>query len=210
MLPPNSSSTTNFGGAVRIAVDAAAGEAYVADGYRNRRVVVVDIASGTFKRMWGASGNKPDDAVKATYSPDEPPSPQFSGVHCAVPSTDGLVYVCDRGNDRIQVFKKDGAFVKEAKVAPRTLGEGSVWDIAFSRDPQQKYLYVADGLNMKIRVLDRQSLKEITTFGDGGRIPGEFYAVHSIAVDSKGNLYTAETYEGQARAEVTFTRAWAR
>src|SRR5919205_1129341 len=114
-----------------------------------------------------------------------------------VPSNDGLVYVCDRPNDRIQVFTKDGKFQKEVFVAKNTLGDGSVWDIAFSRDPQQKYFYLADGANEKIRVFDRQSLTELTTFGDGGRQPGAFYAVHSIATDSKGNIFTTETYRGQ-------------
>jgi DNA-binding beta-propeller fold protein YncE len=115
-----------------------------------------------------------------------------------------MVYVCDRTNDRIQVFKKDGAFVKEKSVGSATLGDGSVWDVAFSADPQQKYLYVADGMNMKIWVLDRATLDVVSTIGDGGRQPGEFYAVHSIATDSKGNLYTGETYEGKRVQKFTF------
>jgi DNA-binding beta-propeller fold protein YncE len=118
-------------------------------------------------------------------------------VHCAEPSNDGNVYVCDRPNDRIQVFTKDGKFVKETQVAKTTRGDGSVWDIAFSKDAAQKYFYLADGANEKIRVFDRASLTELTSFGDGGRQPGQFYAVHSIATDSKGNVYTTETYRGQ-------------
>jgi DNA-binding beta-propeller fold protein YncE len=118
-------------------------------------------------------------------------------VHCAEPTADGLVYVCDRPNDRIQVFKKSGEFVKEKIIKPQTKGDGSVWDIAFSRDPQQKYIFLADGKNERIYVMDRQSLEIITEFGDGGRQPGEWFAVHSIATDSKGNLYTTETYEGK-------------
>jgi DNA-binding beta-propeller fold protein YncE len=118
-------------------------------------------------------------------------------VHCAEPSTDGLLYVCDRPNDRIQVFRKDGSFVKEKRIVPRTLGDGSVWDIAFSRDPQQRWLYLADGKNERVYVMDRQSLEIVTQFGDGGRQPGQFFAVHSIATDSKGNIYTTETYEGK-------------
>ena len=124
--------------------------------------------------------------------------PQFrTPVHCAEPSNDGLVYVCDRPNDRIQVFQKSGKFVKEVRIAPRTLGDGSVWDIAFSRDPQQKFMYLADGKNERVYVMDRQSLEILTQFGDGGRQPGQWFAVHSIATDSKGNLYTTETYEGK-------------
>ena len=112
-------------------------------------------------------------------------------------SRDNLVYVCDRVNDRIQVFQKDGTFVKEVFVEKNTRGDGSVWDIAFSKDAQQKYFYLADGANEKIHVFDRQSMTELTAFGDGGRQPGQFYAVHSIATDSRGNVYTTETYEGK-------------
>jgi DNA-binding beta-propeller fold protein YncE len=132
------------------------------------------------------------------YSPDEPPAKQFRNpVHCAELSHDGMVYVCDRPNDRIQVFKADGTFVKEKILFKNTLGDGAVWDIAFSKDAQQKYLYLADGANEKVHVLDRESLEVLTSFGDGGRQPGEFYAVHSIATDSKGNIFTTETYRGQ-------------
>jgi DNA-binding beta-propeller fold protein YncE len=118
-------------------------------------------------------------------------------VHCAELAHDGLLYVCDRVNDRIQVFKKDGTFVKETFIARKTLGDGSVWDIAFSRDAPQKYLYLADGKNEKVYILDRDTLQILASFGDGGRQPGQFYAVHSIATDSKGNIYTTETYEGK-------------
>ena len=118
-------------------------------------------------------------------------------MHCAQLSNDGLLYVCDRVNDRIQVFKPDGTFVKEAFFETSTLGSGSAWDIAFSRDPEQKFIYLADGENDKVRILDRQSLQVLTSFGEGGRQPGQFYGVHSIATDSKGNLYTTETYRGQ-------------
>jgi DNA-binding beta-propeller fold protein YncE len=118
-------------------------------------------------------------------------------VHCAEPTNDGLVYVCDRPNDRIQVFRKNGTFVKEKQIAPLTRGDGSVWDIAFSRDAAQKYIFLADGKNERVYVMDRQSLDVLTSFGDGGRQPGQFFAVHSIATDSKGNIYTSETYEGK-------------
>jgi DNA-binding beta-propeller fold protein YncE len=132
------------------------------------------------------------------YNPDAPPAPQFRNpVHCVEPTNDGLVYFCDRVNDRIQVFTKAGKFVKEQRVFPRTRGDGSVWDIAFSRDPQQKYIFLADGRNERVYVMDRQSLEILTMFGDGGRQPGQFFAVHSIATDSKGNIYTTETYEGK-------------
>jgi DNA-binding beta-propeller fold protein YncE len=110
---------------------------------------------------------------------------------------DRLLYVCDRRNDRLQVFKPDGTFVKEVTFNKDTLGSGSVWDVAFSSDPDQKYVYVADGENEQVHILLRSTLEVLTSFGDGGRQPGEFYGVHSIATDSKGNVFTTETYRGQ-------------
>ncbi len=194
----NSNALEHFGRVAKISFDAAANEAYVSDGYSNKRVAVLDMNTGAIKRYWGAYGNKPDDTNLGPYNPDAPLTQQFRNpVHCAEPSNDGLVYVCDRPNDRIQVFQKDGKFVKEARIAPRTLGDGSVWDIAFSKDPQQKYIYLADGKNERVYVIERQSLDVLTSFGDGGRQPGQFFAVHSIATDSKGNIYTTETYEGK-------------
>ena len=190
--------TENFGQVAKIFVDPKANEAYLADGYGNKRVAVIDADTGKLKRYWGAYGNKPDDADLGNYDPAAPPAQQFrTPVHCAELANDGLVYVCDRPNDRIQVFQKDGKFVKETFIAKKTLGDGSVWDIAFSRDPQQKYIYLCDGKNEKVYILDRDTLKILTTFGDGGRQPGQFFGVHSIATDSKGNIYTTETYEGK-------------
>jgi DNA-binding beta-propeller fold protein YncE len=195
---PNSNSMDAFGRVAKVSFDAAANEAYVADGYGNKRVAVLDMDDGHIKRYWGAYGNKPDDTNLGPYDPDAPLVQQFrTPVHCAEPANDGLIYVCDRPNDRIQVFRRDGTFVKEVRIAPRTLGDGSVWDIAFSRDPAQKYMYLADGKNEKVYVIDRASLEILTSFGDGGRQPGQFFAVHSIATDSKGNIYTTETYEGK-------------
>ena len=193
-----SNDTMSFGRVAKIYVDPKANEAYIADGYGNKRVAVIDADTGAFKRFWGAYGNKPDDTNLGPYDPAAPRAQQFRNpVHCADLSNDGLVYVCDRPNDRIQVFKADGTFVKEVIIAPKTKGDGSTWDVAFSKDPQQKYMYVADGKNEKVYVLDRQSLEILTAFGAGGRQPGQFFAVHSIATDSKGNLYTTETYEGR-------------
>jgi hypothetical protein len=193
-----SNDTENLGRPAKIFVDPKTNEVYVADGYGNRRVIVYDADTGAFKRYWGAYGHKPDDSPMPPYNPNDPPAQQFRNpVHCADLSHDGLLYVCDRVNDRMQVFKTDGTFVKEAFFYKNTLGDGSVWDIAFSKDPQQKYIYLADGSNEKIHILDRESLEVLTSFGDGGRQPGEFYAVHSIATDSKGNIFTTETYRGQ-------------
>ncbi len=202
--PANSGSTESFGGATRISFDDAANEAYVADGSRNHRVAVIDMNTGAIKRSWGAYGKTATDAMVPAYAPDAPPSQQFSAVMCAEVSKDGMVYVCDRANDRIQIFKKDGAFVKEVAVASKTVREGSVSDIAFSRDPKQTFLYVADGMNNQVHILDRATLAEVATFGDGGRVPGEFAFLHSIATDSKGNIYTGETYEGKRVQKFTY------
>jgi DNA-binding beta-propeller fold protein YncE len=180
-----------------VRVDPATDEVYVADGFGNRRVAVFDADTGAYKRHWGAYGEKPDDASLGPYDPNAPPAKQFRTVSCAAISKDGLVYVCDRNNDRIQVFQKDGKFVKEAFVSKTTLGDGSVWEIAFSHDPQQRFLYVADGHDKKVFILRRDTLEVVSSFGDGGRLPGQFYGVGGIAVDSKGNVYTGETYEGK-------------
>jgi DNA-binding beta-propeller fold protein YncE len=182
----------------KIFVDKQANEVYVADGYGNHRVIVFDADTGKYKRHWGAYGHKPDDTDMGNYDPNAPPAQQFRNpVHCADLSVDRLLYVCDRANDRLQVFKPDGTFVKEAFVEKNTRGAGSAWDIAFSRDPQQKYIYLTDGENDRVHILLRDTLQVLTTFGEGGRQPGEFYGPHSIATDSKGNIYVTETYRGQ-------------
>jgi hypothetical protein len=193
-----SNDPSNFGRVAKIFVEPKANEAYISDGYFNTRVAVLDGDTGKMKRYWGAYGNKPTDEDLGPYKPDAPPAQQFRNpVHCADVSNDGFVYVCDRVNDRIQVFTKEGKFLKEQFFSKNTLAAGSVWDIAFSRDAQQRYLYVADGQNQKVYIVDRQSLQLLTNFGDGGRQPGQFFGVHSIATDSKGNIYTTETYEGK-------------
>jgi hypothetical protein len=188
----------NFGRVAKIWVDPKTNEAYVADGYTNKRIAVLDADTGKMKRYWGAYGNKPDDTKLAPYDPKAPPAQQFGNpVHCVERTNDGLVYVCDRPNNRIQVFNPDGKFVKEGFFAKHTLGSGSAWDIAFSRDPQQRFIIMADGQNNRVRIILRETLEEITAFGDGGRQPGQFYGVHNVHTDSKGNLYTAETWEGK-------------
>jgi DNA-binding beta-propeller fold protein YncE len=202
----NSNDPGNFGRVAKIFVDPKANEAYLADGYFNRRVAVLDASTGKMKRYWGAYGNKPDDAVSVgPYDPSAPPAKQFGNpVHCADLSNDGFVYVCDRINDRLQVFKADGTFVKEVFLARNTKLSGSVWDVAFSRDREQRHLYVADGINNRVYVLDRLSLDVLTSFGDGGRQPSQFYGLHSIATDSRGNIYTTETWEGKRLQKFTY------
>ena len=197
-MTKGSNDTENLNGPAGLSVDPKTNELYVADGYGNRRVIVFDADTGEYKRHWGAYGHRPDDTDPGDYNPDAPADQQFrTPLHCARLADDGLIYVCDRKNDRIQVFKTDGTFVKEVFIKRRTLGDGSVWDIAFSRDPQQKYIYLSDGANDEVHILLRDTLEILTSFGDGGRQPGQFYADHSIATDSKGNIYTTETYRGQ-------------
>jgi sugar lactone lactonase YvrE len=171
-------SNANLDRPLGVAVDDAANEVYVADD-GHHRIAVFDANTGAFKREWKANG--------------EP----FKTVSCVAIAKDGNVYVCDRNNNRIQVFDKTGKFVKEGSVAKSTGGDGSVWDVTFSRDAQQANLYVADGHNKKVWILNRGSLETVGSFGDGGRLPGHFYGVDSVATDSKGNVYTGETYDGK-------------
>jgi DNA-binding beta-propeller fold protein YncE len=188
--------TANLSRPAEVEVDMAANEVYVADGYGNRRVIVYDADKGTFKRMWGAYGKPPTDDPNVTYDPAKPLSTNWQTVHCATLANDGLVYVCDRVNDRIQVFKKDGTYIKEVQIAKRTLGDGVTFDIAFSKDKEQRLMYVADGANHRVWQLLREPLQVLTHIGNGGRYPGQFYATHNVSLDSKGNLYTVETYTG--------------
>jgi DNA-binding beta-propeller fold protein YncE len=200
-----SNDTANLRLPAKTFVDPKTDDLYVADGYGNHRVIVFDANTGKYKRHWGAYGHKPDDVDQGRYDPKAPPPQQFRNpVHCAELSHDNLLYVCDRANDRLQVFKPDGTFVKEMFVEKETLGSGSAWDLAFSKDAQQKYIYLTDGENDRVHILDRDSLELLTTFGEGGRQPGEFYGVHSIATDSKGNIYTGETYRGQRVQKFTY------
>jgi len=190
-----------------VAVDTTANEVYVAD-RGNRRIVVFNSDTGAYKRHWGAYGEKPG-ADPGPYDPNATPARQFRDVTCIEIGKDNMVYVCDRSSDRIQVFQKDGKFVKEAMVSKNTLGvvvtgqfgvvssQGSVWDIAFSNDPQQRYVFVADGQDKKIIVLQKDTMAQVGTIGGGGRYPGLFLAVGSVAVDSRGNLYTGEQHHGK-------------
>ena len=164
-------------------VDPTTNELFVADGYGNHRVIVFDATTGAYRRHWGAHGRPPGDAsVKQFGTP----------VHCVRVSHDGLVYVCDRRNNRVQVFRKDGGFVGEFSVAPETRGSGSVWDVDFSRDAGQTYLYTADGENNHVWLLARDTGKTLSRFSRNGRYAGQLHWVHNIAVDSKGNLFTTE------------------
>ena len=190
-----SNDTANLWKATDGSVDRAANEVYIGDGYGNKRVIVYDSETGKYKRHWGAYGSKPEDTDFGAYDPAAAPLKQFRNpVHCAEISHDNLIYVCDRQNNRIQVFHTDGKFVKEGFYAKGTRGPGSTWDIAFSRDQQQRYIYLADGGNHNIRILLRDTLEELTTIGSGGQGAGQFYGPHNVITDTKGNLFVAETY----------------
>jgi DNA-binding beta-propeller fold protein YncE len=203
---PNSLAMNHYGRVADIEFDFDANEAFFSDGYVNKRVAVVDMTSGDIKRTWGAYGNVPDDMYEymgdrragTGWSADDYEEQQFrTPVHCAEPSNDGLLYVCDRPNNRVQVFNLDGTYVREAFYEPETLGDGSTWDIAFSPDAEQSFIYIADGKNARIRIVNRQTMEEVSTIGTGGRYAGMFQAVHSVDTDSQGNLYATETYEGR-------------
>ena len=199
--PQNNQDTTILGRPAGIEVDEAAHEVYVADGYLNKRVVVFDSDTGKFKRGWAAYGMplaKIDNGAPTPYAPGAPADPQFrSPVHCVHLSIDGLVYVCDRASDRIQIFTKAGKFVKELSVAPATRGVGSVWTLNFSHDARQKYLLIADGENNKVWIVRRADGAPISSFGHNGRNAGYFHWVHQAALDSQGNYYTGEVDTGK-------------
>lgn len=192
-----SADTMRLGLPADVWVDDQAREAYVADGYGNRRVIVFDSETGAYKRHWGAYGKAPSDDSLPAYDPAGPPSASFrSPMHAVVIARDGLVYTADRANDRIQVFRTNGEFVTEALVAPETRIMGSVWDLQLSPDPEQSWIYVPDGANRKVWILSRKDLSVVGSFGHPGRMAGAFDWVHSIAGDSKGNLYTGEVNTG--------------
>ena len=208
-----SNDTANVHGAAAMVVYPKTNELFVADGYTNRRVIVFDAETGAYKRHWGAYGKPPDDTVKIPERPlliSGPPQPSFANpVHAIVVANDGTVYVGDRSNNRIQVFRLDGTFVREVFVNRDTLqNEGTVHNFALSRDAQQRYLFVADGSNKVLMTLDRASLTLLSAFGgQSGHNARQFFHLHSLASqpDSKGNLYIGEVNEGQRYYRLRYT-----
>jgi DNA-binding beta-propeller fold protein YncE len=176
----------NLGRPADAFVDAKAHEIYVADGYGNRRVIVFDSGTGAFKRMWGGM-------------------PAFSNpVHSITVSHDGLVYVADRANQRIQVFTPAGQYLKQMFVNRGVASAETVAGLAFSPDPEQRFLYAADYGNSRMVVIDRARLEVLYQFGRTGTGAGDFRSPHLIATDSKGNLYTAEVAPGNRAQKFTF------
>jgi DNA-binding beta-propeller fold protein YncE len=187
----NSMDTTQLGRAADMVVDPSTNELFVADGYFNHRVIVFDAATGAFKRMWGAYGKPPTDD-KITYDPKASPPQQFNNpVHGLRLTKDGLLVVADRGNNRIQVFRKDGTFVREYQVLKES-PSGTVGSIMLWPDAMQSYFVVSDDPNGEFHVVRRSDGAVVADAGHVGLQIGQFMNLHNIAVDSKGNIYTAE------------------
>jgi DNA-binding beta-propeller fold protein YncE len=211
--------TTNLNRPADSAVNAATNEVFVADGYGNRRIIVLDATTGAFKRMWGAFGNAPEDGpqgVGSGFAPPQPKNPppldvegpgeqQFvNPVHAVRISRDGLVYVADRGSRRVQIFTLDGKYVNQVFINRAGPSRHSAAGIAFSPDPEQRFLYVADYGNSRMLVLARKSLTLLYQFGARSANPGDFRSPHHIAVDSRGHLYTAEVAPGNRAQKFLF------
>jgi DNA-binding beta-propeller fold protein YncE len=201
----NSSDLTRLGRPANMQVDPSTNEIFVADGYHNHRVIVFDADTGAYKRHWGAYGKPPTDEKLPPYSPSAAPAPQFNNpVHCVRIAQDGLVYVCDRTNDRIQVFRKGGTFVKEFFIEKNTLANGSVWELDLWPDANETYLMNADGANNEVRTIVRETGEIVGAFGRNGRQAGEFHWVHNLAIDSKGNIFTTEVDTGKRAQKFLF------
>lgn len=193
-----SSDTTLLGGPAGIWVNPETNEVFIADGYRNRRVVVFNGETGEYLRHWGAYGEMPDDEYDyGDRDPDGPPPRQFSNVHGLTGSADGMIYAADRRGNRIQSFRQNGEFVAERIIAPLTRSSGSAFVIALSPDGDQQWLYLADGTNHKVWVLRRENLEVVGEFGRGGRQVGQFLRPHGMGIDSQGNLYVGEASTGR-------------
>ena len=200
-----SNDTDNVNRAAGLQVFPKTNELFVSDGYVNRRVIVFDAETGAYKRHWGAYGNKPDDGAPRDRVFEGPAPKQLNLAHAIRVSTDGLVYVADRLNNRIQVFTTDGTYVDEVFIARKTLVSSGVPNgIAFSPDSQQRFLYIADGPNSHIWILDRKTLQVLSKFGRRGRYAGQWHYLHAIAVDSKGNIYTGEGIGGRRAQKFLF------
>jgi DNA-binding beta-propeller fold protein YncE len=172
-------------------------EVFVADGYVNRRVIVFDGDTGRYLRHWGAYGKTPEDVPRTRRADDDASAPaQFSVVHGITGSRDGLIYVGDRTNNRIQMFRRDGTFVREQTIRP---GSGAAFAVALSADRDQRFVYVADGTDHKVWILRRADLHVLGAIGTEGNAPGQFGVPHNLATDAHGNLYVTEAIPGRAQ-----------
>lgn len=199
-------------------VHADTNELLVADGYGNRRVIVFDADTGVYKRMWGGFGNGPMDTTSVPERTEGGPDPGLAGpgpdqftnpplqvtaVHCVVVANDGLVYVCDRDNRRIQVFTLDGEYQTQLFINRSASSQRSVSRVRFSPDPEQRFMYVAD-FNARVVVVDRRTLDILGSFGSDGTGPGQFQGIHHLATDSNGNIYVAESNPGSRVQKFVF------
>ena len=189
------------GGIEEIRLDEAARELYTADNYLGGRVMVFDLDTFQFKRGWGAYGHPlsaitTSDADRA-YTPGGPMPKEFRGHLTLNISNDGLVYAADRMANRIHVTTKQGKFLKEFIIAPTTGVGGAAGGVMFSPDKQQRFLYISDLTNNHVWFLNREDGKVVGQMGSMGENAGQFYGLHMIAVDSKGNLYTGEVFGGE-------------
>jgi len=195
------SDTSLLGGPAGIWVDPGTNEAFIADGYRNRRVIVFDGETGEYKRHWGANGAPPVDGRGGRggggAAAEVPEIQQFSTVHGITGSNDGLIYVADRRGNRIQVFQQSGEFVSEVVIAPDTRSSGSAFVPVLSVDADQEWLYMADGTNHKVWTVRRSDLEVMGSFGQGGHYPGQMLRPHGMSIDSQGNLYVGEASTGR-------------
>lgn len=201
--PTANRSTTLLNEPADVAVDPKNGDVYVADGYGNHRVVVFD-RSGTYLRQWGGVVTN-----NAAPEPGKFAAGDGGHPHCVVIGNDGLVYVCDRADDRVQVFTKDGALTRVIPIRPGVgvtpgpggaapLGTaGSAWDVDFSNDADQTFMYEVDGGEEILWIMDRALGTLLDGFGRPGHAAGEFTFLHSVALDSKGNVFTGETIGGR-------------
>ena len=203
-----SNNTEFLGRPADMEVDPETNELYIADGYLNKRVIVFNAETGEYLRHWGAYGNEPSDDDTGGFVPGSEPIQQFRNpVHAVRIAKDGMVYVADRVNNRIQVFQKDGTYVSEMIVEGNSLGNGSTWDLELSPDEEQVDLYNADGQNQRIHIINRAAMEIEAYFGRRGRYSGQFHWVHNLVVDSMGNFYTAEVNQGRRAQKFVVSHA---
>ena len=202
-MSQGSNDTENLKRPAQVFVVPGTNELFVADGYGNRRVIVFDADTGRYKRHWGAYGGHPDDAAPNTPVAEGAGSRQFNTMHGVRVSHDGIVYAADRVNNRIQTFRSDGTFLREVFIARPTRAQGVVYEVELSPDREQRFIYVPDGSNNHIWIVERATLRVLGSVGRQGRYAGQFHHSHSMGVDSQGNLYVAET-QGKRVQKFTF------